>query len=81
MEAWESRKIESIDNSRARFDGSSRRMDFGRFVDNVTIVSGMRCKAFRSNDAGLTYGRSQSVLESPETGRNPDRCNVPNKRH
>jgi hypothetical protein len=31
--------------------------------------------------AGLTYGRSQSVLESPETGRNPDRCNVPNKRH
>jgi len=31
--------------------------------------------------AGLTYGRSQSVLESPETGRKPDRCNVPNKRH
>jgi len=31
--------------------------------------------------AGLTYGRSQSALESPETGRNPDRCNVPNNCH
>jgi len=31
--------------------------------------------------AGLTFGRSQSVLVSPETGHNPDRCNVPNKRH
>jgi hypothetical protein len=37
MEAWESRKIESIDYSRAPFDGSSYRMDFGRFVDNVRV--------------------------------------------
>ena len=29
--------------------------------------------------AGLTFGRSRSVLESPETGRNLDRCNVANK--
>jgi len=37
METWESRKIESIDYSRAPFDGSSSRMDFGRFVDNVRV--------------------------------------------
>ena len=29
METWESRKIDSIDYSRAPFDGSSYRMDFG----------------------------------------------------